>query len=315
MLILDAAQIAALVPMRHMIEALRTAFAASCVTPVRQVLPVPGGENTRQLLIMPAFDKTGAGVVKLSMVFPDNGSRRLPTIQGALVVFSEEGTPVAVLDGGAVTRLRTAAASACASSYLSRDDSSNLLIIGSGALAPHMAQAHCVIRPIRRVGFWGRHPERVAAAVDAARGLVGAEVEVFAQSLLEPAVTSADIICCVTSGENPVLFGRWLKGGSFVDLVGSFSATRREADDEALRRSRIFVDTFEGALAEAGDILEPLSRGVITRQAIVGELADLVSGRIQGRSSADEITLFKSVGAAVEDLAAAQLIIAAATGR
>src|SRR5580658_34634 len=184
MLILDAAQIAALAPMRRMIEALRSAFAHQCVAPVRQVLPVPGGENTRQLLIMPAFEKTGAGVVKLSMVFPDNHSRGLPSIQGALVVFSEEGVPVAVMDGGAVTRLRTAATSACASCYLSRDDSSSLLIIGSGALAPHMAQAHCTVRPIRRVGFWGRHPERVAAAVGAARALIGAEVELFAESLL-----------------------------------------------------------------------------------------------------------------------------------
>jgi ornithine cyclodeaminase len=315
MLILDATQIAALVPIRRMIEALRSAFADVCVAPIRQVLPVPGGENTRQLLIMPAFDKAGAGVVKLSMIFPDNRSRGLPTIQGALVVFSEEGVPVAVLDGGAATRLRTAAASACASGYLSRDDSSNLLIIGSGALAPHMAQAHCAVRPIRRVGFWGRHPQRVAAAVGAARALIGAEVEVFAHRLLEPAVAGADIICSVTSSEQPVLLGHWLKAGTFVDLVGSFSPIRREADDEVLRRSRIFVDTIDGALAEAGDILEPLSRGVITRQAIVGELSDLVCGRIQGRASAEEITLFKSVGAAVEDLAAAQVIMAAVSDR
>jgi alanine dehydrogenase len=313
MQILDAAQIASLVSMPQMIEAVRRAFATTDVhSPKRQVVPLSGGDGRRQLLIMPAFDRSGIGVVKLSTVFPDNPRRALPSIQGLLVVFSEEGAPVALLDGAAVTRWRTAAASACASSYLSRSDSANLLLIGSGALVPHMAHAHCSVRPIRRVSIWGRHPGRVAAAIETARHLVGENVEVVSAPALEAAVPKADIVCCATSSLTPVLSGEWLRAGTFVDLVGNFSPTGREADDAVMRGSRIYVDTLEGVLAEAGDLLDPLSRGVIGPKAIVGELSQLVLGTIPGRRSADEITLFKSVGAALEDLAAAQLIVTAA---
>jgi alanine dehydrogenase len=313
MLILDAAQIVSRVSMPRMIEAVRAGFASDSFAPKRQMLSLPGGDGRRQLLMMPAFELDGSGIVKLSTIVPDNPARTLPHIQGVLVVFSEHGEPLAILDGAAVTRLRTAAASACASSYLSREDSAHLLIVGSGALAPYMAQAHCAMRPIRRVSVWGRHAGRVATAVDAIRGLLGSDVKVVSASELEPAVASADIVCCATSSSSPVLSGVWLRPGTFVDLVGNFSPTGSEIDDEVLRRSRVYVDTLEGALAEAGDLLGPLSRGVITRQAIVGELSDLVCARIQGRRSADEITLFKSVGAALEDLVAAKLIIATIT--
>ena len=313
MLILDAAQIVSRVSMPRMIEAMRTGFASGSLAPKRQVLSLPGGDGRRQLLMMPAFELDGSGIVKLSTIVPDNPARALPHVQGVLVVFSEHGEPLAILDGAAVTRLRTAAASACASSYLSREDSVHLLIVGSGALAPYMAQAHCAMRPIRRVSVWGRHAGRIATAVDAIRGLLGSEVEVVAASELEPAVASADIVCCATSSSSPVLSGVWLRPGALVDLVGNFSPTGSEIDDEVLHRSRVYVDTLEGALAEAGDLLGPISRGVITREAIVGELSDLVCSRIQGRRSANEITLFKSVGAALEDLAAAKLIIATVT--
>jgi alanine dehydrogenase len=315
MLILNADEIASRVSMPQMIEAVRTAFQGNAWAPKRQVLPLAGGDGRRQLLMMPAFEQSGAGIVKLSTVFPDNPNNARSLIQGALVVFSEHGTPVAVLDGAAVTRLRTAAASACASSYLSREDSSHLLLVGSGALAPHMAQAHCAMRPIRQISVWGRRSGRVTTAVDAIQKLLHGGARVVAANELEPAVASADIVCCATSSAQPLVAGRWLRPGTFVDIVGNFSPTGREVDDEVLRRSRIYVDTFEGALAEAGDILEPLSRGVISRQAILGELSDLVRGRIHGRRSADEITLFKSVGTALEDLAAAQLIVAGVTQR
>lgn len=311
MLILDAGQIASRVSMPRMIEAVRDAFRAETLAPKRQVLPLPGGDGRRQLLIMPAFEPGGAGIVKLSTVFPDNPGCARPHIQGALVVFSEQGTPVALLDGAAVTRLRTAAASACASSYLSRDDSSHLLVVGSGALAPTMAQAHCAVRPIQRVSIWGRTAARVASAVQATQQVLSDSVHVIAVNELEPAVASADIVCCATSSAEPLVAGRWLRTGTFIDLVGNFSPVGSEVDDEVLRRSRIYVDTLEGALAEAGDILGPLSRAVISRQSILGELADLVGGRIQGRRDSDEITLFKSVGAALEDLAAARMIVSA----
>jgi ornithine cyclodeaminase len=228
-------------------------------------------------------------------------------------VFSDSGAPVAVLDGTIVTRLRTAAASALASTFLSRADSTHLVIIGTGALAPHMAAAHAAVRPIRRISICGRREaaaERTAAAI---RLAVNPDVEVVSASSAASAVASADIVSCVTSSATPVLAGRWLREGTFIDLVGGFSPDKREADDEVVRRSRIFVDTFEGAMTEAGDILDPLSRGVIVRAQVEAELADLASGRHAGRSTREELVIFKSVGTAIEDLATAQAVLAAAS--
>ncbi len=313
--VLGASEIRALAPMPRLIECLREAFRTPSVTPGRQVTAVPGGRGDRQLLYMPAFDAVGAGAVKLATVFPDNGERGLPTIQGTLVVFSETGTPVALLDGAMVTRLRTSAASALASTYLSRGDSGHLLIIGTGALAPYMALGHCTVRPIRRISVCGRREERANATAAEIRSLVGGSVEVEIASRPEEVAPSADIISCATSSARPVLAGQWLRPGTFVDLVGSYSPARREADDEAVLRSRLFVDTLEAALSEAGDLLEPIGRGLIGADRIEGELADLVSSRVTGRRGADEITLFKSVGTAIEDLAAAKLIVAAASER
>jgi alanine dehydrogenase len=311
MRVLSADEIRALAPMPQLIERLRSAFQQPYAAPARQVAAIPGGAGDRLLLYMPAFEPGGAGAVKVATVFPDNSAMGLPTIQAALIVFSHTGTPMAVLDGAAVTRLRTGAASALASSYLSRTDSSHLLIVGTGALAPYMAQAHCAVRPIRQVSVAGRRAEGAHATAAEIRSLVAADVEVLVATTLEEAVAAADIISCATSSAKPILAGRWLRPGTFVDLVGSFSPQRREADDEVVLRSRLFVDTFEGALAEAGDLLGPLERGVIDRSRIEGELADLVSGRIAGRRNENEITLFKSVGTAIEDLAAAQMIVEA----
>lgn len=312
MRVFDAAEILALAPMPRLIECLREAFRDPPNPPGRQMTPIPGGKGDRLLLSMPAFDRDGGGAIKLVTIFPDNGEKGLPTIQAALVVFSESGTPVALLDGAMVTRLRTGAASALASTYLSRPDSAHLVVIGTGALAPYMALGHCAARPIGRVTVAGRHEERAKRTAAEIRSLIGDGVEVELATSLEKVVPVADIVCCATSSAQPVLAGKWLRPGAFVDLVGGFSPTKREADDEAVQRSRLFVDTYEGALAEAGDLLQPLESGLITRDRIEGELSDLVSGRATGRRGADEITLFKSVGTAIEDLAAVKLIVEAA---
>jgi alanine dehydrogenase len=309
MRVFTAEEICELAPMPQLIDCLRRAFAGQYSAPQRQVATIPGGQGDRLLLYMPAFDSEGGGAVKLATVFPDNETNSRATIQAALVVFSRTGTPVAVLDGAAVTRLRTGAASALASTYLSRVESTHLLIVGTGALAPYMALAHCTVRPIFEIGVWGRRGGRAAATAEEIRALVGQRVNVRTVSSLEGAMQTADIICSATSSAQPLLEGEWLRCGAFVDLVGSFSPGRREADDETVRRSRIFVDTFDGAFAEAGDLLDPLRRGVITKERIEGELADLVSGRVIGRCHDQEIILFKSVGCAIEDLAAAQMIV------
>jgi ornithine cyclodeaminase len=162
------------------------------------------------------------------------------------------------------------------------------------------------------VSVWGRRREQVTATVTAIRGRVGKNVQVDATDSIPNAVGSADIVACSTSSPTPLLQGKWLRPGTHVDLVGSFQPTKRESDDEVVLRSRIFVDTFQGALHEGGDVIEPLSRGVISRDRIEGELADLAAGRVKGRKGPEEITLFKSVGTAIEDLAAARMVVEAA---
>jgi alanine dehydrogenase len=310
MLVLNSEKIGRLVSMPRLIECLEKAFRSEHKLPSRQIAEIPGGEG-RLLLSMPAFDFQGAGVVKLATVIPDNPSKGAPTIQSVIVVFSATGAPVALLDGTIVTKLRTGAASALASTYLSRSDSAHLVVIGTGALAPYMAMAHASARPIRRISICGRHPRRAATTAEEVRALVSPDIKVLVPNSIEAAVGTADIVSCATSSATPVLVGTWLRRGIFVDLVGSFSPSKREADDDVMRRSRIFVDTLVGALSEAGDILEPLTRAIITRERIEGDLADLVCGRVLGRTSDDDITLFKAVGSAIEDLAVAQVIVAA----
>ena len=309
-MVLSAQEVRALAPMSRVIDCLEKAFGREIIAPPRQVVSLPGGTGERLLLQMPAFDAEGRGAVKLVTVFPDNAKRSMPTIQAAIVVFAETGTPIAFMDGAAVTQLRTGGASALASKYLSRADSSHLVIIGTGALAPWMAAAHCAVRPITRISVYGRNPERAAATAAAIQARVPRDTDVVVAESVDAAVATADIVSCSTSSPTPVLAGKSLKAGAFVDLVGSFSPSKREADDDVVLRSRIFVDTFEGALSEAGDILDPIARGVIGRERIEGELADLVRGRVKGRTDRKEITLFKSVGTAIEDLAVAQMIVA-----
>jgi ornithine cyclodeaminase/alanine dehydrogenase-like protein (mu-crystallin family) len=312
MLLLTGEEIRALAPMPRLIECLRKAFGTEYLVPLRQVAKMPGGAGDRLLFSMPGFERDGAAVIKLTTYFPDNQAKGLPTIQAVILVFSKEGTPIALLDGPLVTQLRTGATSALASIYLSREDSAHLVVIGTGALAPQMAAAHCAARPISRISVWGRRQERATATVAAIRALIPGDIEISVCESLAKSVATADIVSCATSSPTPVLAGKWLKPGTFVDLVGSFSPSRRETDDDVVLRSRIFVDTFEGAMAEGGDVLEPLARGIIDRSRIEGELADLVSERKPGRVNSEEIIVFKSVGTAIEDLATARLVVAAA---
>jgi alanine dehydrogenase len=311
MLVLNADDVRTSLPLPALIDGLREAFRSPGVTPLRHGVSVPGPHEGRCLLAMPAFNPDGSGVVKLATVFPDNAARGLPTVQAAIIVFSDAGTPVALLDGTSVTYLRTAATSALASGYLSRRDSAHLVVIGTGGLAAYMAIAHAQVRPIRRISVCGRSPERARAVAARVRGQLSADIEVLTPLSTQEAVATADIVSCATTSPTPVLAGRWLRPGTFVDLVGSFTPERRESDDDVVRLARLFVDTRAGAFAEAGDLLDPLRRAVIKREQIEGELADLVCGRHAGRASAEEVTVFKSVGSAIEDLAAARMIVAA----
>jgi ornithine cyclodeaminase/alanine dehydrogenase-like protein (mu-crystallin family) len=295
-----------------LIEALKDAFRGELEAPARHhhTVPHPGADAT--LLLMPAWSAASASSgerflgCKLVTVFPENVSAGKPSVYGSYFLTSgSTGEPLAILEGRALTAWRTAAASALAASFLAREDASHLVMVGAGALAPHLVRAHATVRPIQRVTLWNRTRHR---AVGTAFGLAASGIEIEVVDDLEPAVRDADIVSCATLSATPLIDGNWLKKGAHVDLVGGFTPKMREADDRAIKRARVFVDTYAGALKEAGDIVQPIRRKVLGKDDIAGELAELCRGKAKGRKTENEITLFKSVGAAVEDLAAAMLV-------
>ncbi|MDB6082173.1 MAG: ornithine cyclodeaminase [Gammaproteobacteria bacterium] len=310
MMQLDAEQVAARLGRGPLIDALERAFQLEYQVPARQhyAVGVPrGADNT--LLIMPAWRAGGRIGVKLATVFPGNAARGQTAVHATYALFDgTTGAPVALLDGTELTRRRTAAASALAARYLASPHASKLLVVGTGGLAPHLVESHAAVRPIGSVRVWGRRLDRAETVV---RNLGKQPYGVEAVDDLEAAVRWADVISCATLAETPVVLGAWLRPGQHLDLIGSFTAAMREADDDALIRSSIYVDTRAGALADSGELLHALAAGAITTANIRGELSELARAIIPGRRSADEITLFKSVGSAIEDLAAAEFAYAA----
>jgi len=290
-----------------LIEELRAAFRADIKAPVRHHHAI--GNAT--LLLMPAWSGGNEGAepflgTKIVTVFPDNGKISKPAVLGSYILMSgATGEPLAVMDGTVLTRWRTACASALAASYLAREDASHLVMIGAGALAPHLVRAHASVRPIKKVTIWNRTRGR---AVQAAFGLAVGGIETEVTDDLEAAVRAADIVSCATLSTTPLVHGKWLKKGAHLDLVGGFTPKMREADDDAVKKARVYVDTRAGATKEAGDIVQPLKSGVLKKESIHGDLFELTRGKAKGRTGNMQITLFKSVGTAIEDLAAAMLV-------
>ncbi|HXF46429.1 MAG TPA: ornithine cyclodeaminase family protein [Burkholderiaceae bacterium] len=305
-----AEQVHAALPFARLIDALAQAFARGAQVPLRHVHRL---NDDDLLLLMPAWRNESAAAagalgVKLVTVMPGAAARGASTVAATYLLLDRAtGELRAVLDGEALTLRRTAAASALAARYMARADATHLLVIGAGKLAPYMLRAHCAARPaLVHVRLWARNRERAAAA---AQRLRDEGLPVDAATDLEAAVREAHIVSCATTATTPVVRGAWLAPGTHLDLVGGFTPQMREADDEAVARARIVVDTYAGALAEAGDLVQPLAAGVIARENVVAELAQLVRGEVAGRTSEGEITLFKSVGTALEDLAAAELVV------
>jgi alanine dehydrogenase len=305
---LDAAQLAAALSYPVLIEALRDAFRTGAEAPQRHVHTISPA-NDAVLLLMPVWQPERHTGVKLVTVAPRNAHLNLPTVHSIFILFdSATGAPVCQMDGEELTLRRTAAASALASSYLSRPDSSRLLIVGTGSLAPYMAAAHCAVRPVRSVTVWGRSPDKAAAMADLLRRQFNdAGIDVMVADDLEAAARHADIISCATTSTVPLVRGQWVQPGAHVDLVGGFRPNMREADGALVGAAEVFVDTYAGALAEAGDLLQPIQAGCLSREDIRAELADLCAGRHAGRTDATQVTLFKSVGTALEDLCGANL--------
>jgi ornithine cyclodeaminase len=300
---IDGAAVHAALEWGPLIDALRDAFRAGAEAPVRASHAVNAAGD--RLLLMPAWTSARIGV-KLVTVFPRNLARGIASVAALYVLLdAATGHPLALIDGEALTLRRTAAASALASIYLSRPDSRRLLVVGAGALAPYMAAAHRAVRPIEAIAIWGRTPAHVERTVATLRA---GGVEATAAADLARAAGEADIVTCATTARSPVLSGAWIRPGTHVDLVGAFTPEMRESDDALVAAARLYVDTFAGALGEAGDLVQAMASGAISRAAVRAELADLVTGRDAGRIRPDEITLFKSVGTALEDLAAADLV-------
>jgi ornithine cyclodeaminase len=299
----DARAVHAALDWQPLIDALREAFRQGADAPVRSSHAVtPEGDR---LLLMPAWDAASLGV-KIVTVFPRNPARGLASVSALYLLMEvSSGHPLALIDGEALTLRRTAAASALASLYLSRPDARTLLVVGPGRLAPYMAAAHCAVRPIERVLVWGRAPARAETLARVLRAQ-GAPAEPCAE--LGAGLAEADIVTCATTSREPLVRGAQVKPGTHVDLVGGFTPEMRECDDDLVAKSEVFVDTFAGALTEAGDLVQPIAAGRIAREHVRAEMADLVSGRHTGRRSPGEITLFKSVGTALEDLGAARLV-------
>lgn len=304
----DAATIRARLPWPRMREALAAMLVADVAAPLRthHALDVPGAPPAT-LLLMPAW-RTGRRLgVKLVTVFPGNRERGERAVNAVYALFdATRGEPLALFDGDEITARRTAGASALAASHLARRDARHLVMVGAGRQARGLVEAHASVRPLDRVSLWSRTPAHAEAA---AREMAAAGLPVSAVRDLEAAVRTADVVSCATLATEPLVRGAWLAPGTHLDLVGAFRAAMRETDDAAIARADVIVvDDRKAALAEGGDLVQALASGAIAPAAIAADLAALVRGTHAGRSDDGQVTLFKSVGFALEDLAAAEAI-------
>ncbi|HTJ04576.1 MAG TPA: ornithine cyclodeaminase family protein [Caldimonas sp.] len=292
-------------PFAALVAALRAMFEQGCELPPRQVLELaPAAGDGVTSLVMPAWQRGGCLGVKVVNVAPGNAARGLPGLHSTYVLYdATTGVPLAWLDGDEITARRTAATSALAASWLARADSRSLAIVGAGRVARLLAEAHRVCRPIERVTVWARSPARAQALADE---LVAEGVDARVAASVEAAVADADIVSCATLAREPIVHGKWLPAGSHLDLIGSFAPTMREADDDCFAGATVVVDS-DDAPTKSGDLIGPIARGVVDAGAIA-TLAELARGRRRGRSADVERTVFKSVGSALEDLAAAMLV-------
>ena len=265
--------------------------------------PNPKVQADSTLFLMPAWVPNKNVGVKVITVNPENGQFDLPSIHGVYIYFDAlKGFIKAIIEAKSLTVKRTAAASALASSYLSRKDASSLLMIGTGALSTNLIKAHAAVRPIKEVFVWGRNFKKAITICDA---LKNENFKVMAIKTIEEKIGEVDIISCATLSKTPLVLGKYLKIGQHIDLVGSYKTDMREADDETISKASVYVDTFQGALKESGDIVTPLQNKTLKQEDIKADLFQLCSSEKTGRSNKEEITVFKSVGHALEDLAAA----------
>jgi alanine dehydrogenase len=309
-LLVNEAGVHGLLPMDACVSLMRDALTAlsrgDAVLPLRSKMFLP--DQSGLLGLMPGYlgDPQSFGL-KVVAVMPGNHGTPYDSHQGVVMLFGvEHGEPLAILDASAITAIRTAAASAAATDVLARSDAGDLALIGSGVQARTHLAAMKAVRPLRRVRVWSRnraHAERFASEEAKAAG-----VPIEVAETAEAAVRGADLVCTTTSSREPVVQGAWLAAGAHVNAVGACFPNAREVDTEAVRRARLYTDCRESCVKEAGDFIIPRNEGAIDDGHLIGEVGDVFLGRIPGRRSPDEVTLYESLGVAVEDLAAAHAI-------
>jgi ornithine cyclodeaminase/alanine dehydrogenase-like protein (mu-crystallin family) len=289
-----------------------------CIPIVRDAMIAFSSGETRQLLrsIMALSEGRLFGVMpgamggrapfgaKLISVFPENFALGIQSHQGLVILFDPEtGAPVCVVHAGEITAIRTAAASAVATDALARKDARRLTILGYGEQAATHARAISRVRDLESISIWGRSPERAQSLAERLKAEL--DVPAAGAGTVEEAVAKADIICTVTSAAEPILKGAWVKPGTHLNLVGSSHAGPAEVDNDLVVRSRFIADSREGVLAQGGEFLRAKSAGLIGDDHVVAEIGQVLAGKIEGRSSAEEITVYKSLGHIVQDLATA----------
>ena len=308
MQIINADSVAEALPYERLIESLRKAFSTETISPERTQHKIKtNGNYDATLLVMPAW-KQGKNVgIKIVSVFPGNVEQNLSAVHANYFLLdAENGLPKAVLDGTELTLRRTACASALAADYLANHDVKTLLMVGTGNLAPHLVKAHMQVRDYSRVLIWGRRQKKAEQLISF---LEFDNIKIDVVTDLKKAVSVADVISCATLSNEPLILGKWLKSGQHLDLVGAFTPEMREVDNQAVVLAKIVVDTYDGALSESGELITALKEGAIVEKDILAELAEVIKEEKTVRTKADEITLFKSVGTALEDLAAAELVL------
>ena len=314
MLILTQRDVQRLLPMHECIEVmastLGTLARGEAVLPLRTVIRIPNGRDA--FAVMPAYLGSPKTIgAKIITVYPGNHGTQFDSHQGAVLLFdADNGSLAALLDATAVTTIRTAAVSGLATRLLARTDATELAIIGAGVQGHSHLEAIHAVRPLTRVRVWSRNADHARVLADVATSRFG--VDAVVSSSAEDAVRQSSIVCTTTAATAPVLQGDWLAPGTHVNAVGASTPNAREIDTRAVLRARLYVDRRESALNEPGDILTPLRDGDIGPEHIVGEIGELVLGRVTGRRDDREITLFKSLGLAVEDLGAASHVYAKA---
>ena len=310
LLIVSGADVRRALPMSDCIEAVDRAMRAfssgGADVPLRTIMQLPGGRNF--FGVMPGYlgDPRGLGA-KIITIFPDNSKLALPSHLGLVVLFdSEIGFPLAVMNAAEITAIRTAAASAVATRALARKDAAHLAILGTGEQAVTHLEAISKVRLLRSVRIWGRSLDKAEQFAKEQGAKLSVRIEV--SKTAAEAVKSADIVCTVTASHEPVLHGAWLGRGTHVNLVGSSRLSSREADDDVVAAARFYVDSRTSARAEAGELRHATDVGRVGANHILGEIGEVLSGSVTGRTGDSDITVYKSLGVAAQDMAAAHVI-------